>query len=671
LIRRILFCVACLAALAAEASAWLPENPLADPLFEEIIQIENDRATTGRIQELARDSSPLVRSRALRALARAQAPELLPVFTVGLTDTDPAVRDEAALGMGLLWSDGSEQELIEAFQRETNPRVRATLLEAIGRTTKGSPGVDFLATHVMSADTTLSFRACLALGVAGYRKISIDSAIDSLGRSSKSRHAGTRWASAYAIYRGKPEVAPQYLRPLLADKDPLVRMNAARALGASKRANMATPIAELVRDRDWRVRVEAIRALAQMKATQFSVLMALGIEDEVPIVRSATFEALGQLRSQAALDQINPLITESDDWRIRSQALQAKVQIEVDGSLPLLEQLKSNSDWHIRKAAAEGMGVLRSDQARTILGSMVNDSDPRVLTAVAAALTNYPQVTALENLRHLLTSEDLAVLTTAAAALGARADRTALSGLNSAYSRLKSPADNEPMIEILRALGNIIVPLDSTVHYGSLAMTDKAASIATLTSALGDPDRQVALAAAGSLTRIDGKDHAAEITSVSTGTFPLNIELIRNPGASRARLVTPQGEIVIEFLPGAAPNTVANFISLASRGYFNNLAFHRVVPGFVTQDGCPRGDGWGGPGYAIRCEYNDQHYDAGMVGMALSGKDTGGSQYFITHTPQPHLDGRFTIFGRVVSGLSILEDVLIGEPIERIDLIPG
>lgn len=670
MIRRILLSSALLAALASEATAWLPNDPLADPLFEEIIQLENDRATTGRIQELAHHPTPLVRSRALRALARAQDPELSPLFTAGLTDTDPAVRDEAALGMGLLWSDGSEQDLIEAFGRETDPRVRATIMEAIGRTTKGAPGVDFLARHALSADTTISFRACLGLGIAGYRKIDIASAKDSLGFAARSRHTGTRWAAAYAFYRGLPGVALPILKSLLADTDPLVRMNAVRALGVSQRDDMATPLSELVRDIDWRVRLEAIRGLALLKAHQFAMLMTLGLEDPAPIVRSATLVALGQLRSQSVLTEINPMVTESDDWRIRTQALLCKVQIEIDGSLPLLEQLKSNPDWRIRRAAAEGLGVLRSDQSRSILGSMVNDSDPRVLTAVGAALTEYPQVAALENLRQLLASEDLAVLTTAASALGARGDRGALAGLNSSYARLKSPADSEPMTEIVRAIGNIVVPVDPAVSFGSLELPDKTASLATLTSALKDPDRAVALEAAASLARIDGKDHSGEVVSISAGAFPLHLETIRKPPAQKVRIVTAQGEIVIEFLPGSAPNTVANFLSLASRDYFNNLNFHRVVPGFVTQDGCPRGDGWGGPGYAIRCEYNDQHYDSGMVGMALSGKDTGGSQYFITHTPQPHLDGRFTIFGRVISGLTVLEDVLIGEPIQRVDLIP-
>jgi cyclophilin family peptidyl-prolyl cis-trans isomerase len=88
------------------------------------------------------------------------------------------------------------------------------------------------------------------------------------------------------------------------------------------------------------------------------------------------------------------------------------------------------------------------------------------------------------------------------------------------------------------------------------------------------------------------------------------------------------------------------------------------VPNFVVQDGCNRGDGWGGPGYTIRCEYNDLTYERGMVGMALSGKDTGGSQFFFCHAPQPHLDGRYTIFGRVTKGIEIVDLIQVGDKYE-------
>ncbi len=129
---------------------------------------------------------------------------------------------------------------------------------------------------------------------------------------------------------------------------------------------------------------------------------------------------------------------------------------------------------------------------------------------------------------------------------------------------------------------------------------------------------------------------------------------------------TEKGIFTIEFLPEDAPLTVDNFIKLAKSNYFNGLAIHRVVPNFVMQDGDPRGDGNGGPGYQIRCEINQAPYERGAVGMALSGKDTGGSQWFVTHSPQPHLDGGYTVFGKVVSGMEIVDGITRGDVIRDI-----
>jgi len=123
---------------------------------------------------------------------------------------------------------------------------------------------------------------------------------------------------------------------------------------------------------------------------------------------------------------------------------------------------------------------------------------------------------------------------------------------------------------------------------------------------------------------------------------------------------------MIELLPEEAPLTVDNFIQLATRRYFNGITIHRVVPNFVIQDGDPRGDGNGGPGYQIRCEINEVPFKRGAVGMALSGKDTGGSQWFVTHSPQPHLDGGYTVFGNIVAGIDVVDNIARGDAIRSI-----
>ena len=120
-----------------------------------------------------------------------------------------------------------------------------------------------------------------------------------------------------------------------------------------------------------------------------------------------------------------------------------------------------------------------------------------------------------------------------------------------------------------------------------------------------------------------------------------------------------------------APLTVLSFLDLARRGFYDGLTFHRVEPGFVVQGGCPRGDGNGGPGYTLRCEIGQRPYGRGAVGMALSGKDTGGSQFFITLSPQPHLDGGYTLFGSVASGMDVVEKLRPGDVTERVEVWTG
>jgi peptidyl-prolyl cis-trans isomerase B (cyclophilin B) len=137
-----------------------------------------------------------------------------------------------------------------------------------------------------------------------------------------------------------------------------------------------------------------------------------------------------------------------------------------------------------------------------------------------------------------------------------------------------------------------------------------------------------------------------------------------------AEIVTAKGTMKVEFYEKDAPNTVKNFCDLAKKGFYDGLTFHRVIPGFVIQGGCPKGTGAGGPGYHIKCELNgeNQYHDKGVLSMAHAGKDTGGSQFFIvmSRTQTAHLDRKHTCFGKVVEGLPIIDQINQGEKIEKI-----
>jgi len=137
-----------------------------------------------------------------------------------------------------------------------------------------------------------------------------------------------------------------------------------------------------------------------------------------------------------------------------------------------------------------------------------------------------------------------------------------------------------------------------------------------------------------------------------------------------AEIYTEKGVMKVQFFEEDAPGTVANFVKLAQEGFYDGLIFHRVIPDFVIQGGCPHGIGTGGPGYKIKCETSggNQYHDRGVLSMAHAGKDTGGSQFFICHNRQntQHLDGVHTVFGKVYDGLDIIDDIRPGDVIEKI-----
>ncbi len=141
--------------------------------------------------------------------------------------------------------------------------------------------------------------------------------------------------------------------------------------------------------------------------------------------------------------------------------------------------------------------------------------------------------------------------------------------------------------------------------------------------------------------------------------------------AKKGYIVMQGGEkIEFELYSNEAPGTVANFEKLANEGFYNGVTFHRVIPGFVSQGGDPTGTGAGGPGYTIKCETegNPHKHEAGSLSMAHAGKDTGGSQFFIVHEPQPHLNGVHTVFGKVTSGLDTALAMKNGDVMEKVEV---
>jgi cyclophilin family peptidyl-prolyl cis-trans isomerase/HEAT repeat protein len=442
-------------------------------------------------------------------------------------------------------------------------------------------------------------------------------------------------------------------------------------VGALRHRELAHHVVPLLKHEDWRVRVEALRALgASMAWTQVSMASLL-LEDENEHARLVAIETMGKLGVGDGIGRLkNAQIDQSSDWRVRSAVYKARAEAQGDAALIEFKQTIADPDWRIRKATAEALGMVASTQALLFVERMVTDDSPQVLTAVVNALVSFPQKHAVEVNRPFLGSNDPAILTSAANAAGQRYDLKAAGPLMVAYDQLVSPVDTEVMVAILGALGQILTATEEDDPIGTLEEADRAKAEALLDASRNDSDYNVARAAADALSLVRGEpvEPVTQLVRKVPEQLDLDLALSLESGGQQptARIVTNRGTVVIRLFGAEAPGTVANFIDLVRDGYYNGLLFHRVVPDFVVQGGDPRGDGWGGPGYAIRCEYNPLRYRRGRVGMALGGKDTGGSQFFITHSPQPHLNGRYTIFGEVIEGEDVMDQIQVGDIINEI-----
>jgi len=163
-----------------------------------------------------------------------------------------------------------------------------------------------------------------------------------------------------------------------------------------------------------------------------------------------------------------------------------------------------------------------------------------------------------------------------------------------------------------------------------------------------------------------------KISSALTNEFnhPISWSTVKKiPSDQKAVIKTSKGDITIRLFVDEAPGSVANFVTLASNKYYDGKFFHRVVPNFVVQGGCPRGDGWGGEAYSIRSEFSQRRYKTGSIGMASAGKDTEGTQWFITHSSTPHLEGRYTLFAEVVQGMDVVHQIEVGDTIVSVEII--
>ena len=287
---------------------------------------------------------------------------------------------------------------------------------------------------------------------------------------------------------------------------------------------------------------------------------------------------------------------------------------------------------------AEAYGFVDNLSVVPRLAVLFGDEDPMVRVAAFGVLTSLDSSNVDFYIGKGLRDPDFVLVTLAVDEIGTRKLEPYLPVLQTMMSRAE-----ETEIDIRRSILGAIVPFLDETERDSTALQ-------ILVTGILDPSYVVRKDAAEIYSDHLSEDRRRMVPPARTRISEREIEkaIEKYEVNPHAVLTTSQGTLEFELYFDQAPLTVMNFIELVESGFYDGLVFHRVVPDFVAQGGDPRGDGWGGPAYTIRCEYSEEPYVRGTVGVATSGKDTGGSQFFITHSLQPHLEARYTVFGQVV-----------------------
>ena len=583
-------------------------------------------------RRLAEDEDTSVRAAAAFALGQAREVDSAEQLVVALSDSESAVRAAAVDALVRLDVESAAEPIIRLLQAgDTDEVITAALLSSWklrdGRT------VSYAIRYFTGQNEKLRFPAAYHLTRFPWRRSSPDD-------------------------EGASQGVPLELVQVMAiDDDPEIRKSAARLIHAAEgdEEMVVDLLSALLRDSDPAVASQGIRAtVSRWNEDLRGELLALLNGDQLhPKLEAA--RDVARIPDPAFREPLRELLLNGSE----AIAAAALTSLAGRGELNINEELPAllADERPLVRAAAAGFIHLASGSAPWELYDLLKDDPvPAVRTAAAGSITLVSTGPGLETIKALLQSDDPVVQTIAAGSYAQAGAADAVEVLAALYRANRDGGDLDLKMEILRALA---------------ARTDDLQAVELLEEALGDPDRNVRVFAAGALRSIDGESRCAEIGTVDTGISEDDYadRLARVRRTRGALLSTSAGDIEIEFYRDEAPLTIYNFISLAEAGFYNGVSAHRVIPDFVVQIGCPRGDGSGGPGYTIRCEVNTLRYERGAVGMALSGKDTGGSQWFFTLAPQHHLDGDYTIFARVVKGMEIADRMMPGDTITGITLL--
>ena len=693
----------------------------------QIVRAEDERRYDQTLEDLMKNGDEKIRVRAALAAGRIGDERAIPVLTALLEKDTDAVRQMAAFALGEIESAKAADAILKNLQAaSTTDTVRARLAEAAGKiaaaNSKDTKAIELgdAILDVLDAEAAKpkANRLTVLLGLTATLRARPEEGDFVAAKFLTNIDPRIRADAANTLTRLRTKNYNDQLRTmLLADEDATARANAARALGAAEDKNAFELLLEAaVEDEDSRVRVSAIRSLGSLKdkraadkllergetlltdykksksaapneknelleiATTLGRILPNSDNEKIIIFLNELYKSDKYSSSEIAtgMTQISPVGFANSgqgigdlvltDWQVLQGFVQALGLTSNLTENELNKKIKNESVINLKSLLDEGLGRRNTNR---FTDAKMNYAIPELLRAYTGFKANDTD----KYLRDYVNHKDLILRATAAELLGEQtATKENVEALKTAFAQSLSTDKNydDAQLAILSALVKL----------------DKAQAASSLKLALDAPDYLVRRHAANLIRENDlSKEfpnaerqvETVKLYDAKTGTklgqiLNTQADYVRAVSRKNAKaiLTTEKGTFTIEFFPEDAPLTVDNFINLAKANYFNGLAIHRVVPNFVMQDGDPRGDGNGGPGYSIRCEINMREYERGAVGMALSGKDTGGSQWFVTHSAQPHLDGGYTVFGRVnETDMKIVDTLVRDDKILSVKIVEG
>jgi cyclophilin family peptidyl-prolyl cis-trans isomerase/HEAT repeat protein len=591
-----------------------------------------------------------------------------------LDQPDSTVRVAAAFALGLLRDSAAIEPLI---QRLTGlpPLDTATASEAVTALAKigGRRSADFFAS-VLQGKATLSQVSpdpALSQTLLESWRLGPDARADALLAFANDTVPSVRWRAIYSLGRLRAPEAANHLIAALRAEDPATRAVAARALQreyviAAKLApgTVSGLLTRAIDDDDPGVRVSALRSLGSFRDSTLAAAVASRVDDPDPNVRVQAAATLGDLRGTVAIGALTKVLRGKGSYGLRHEALVGLARADSGAFARAAGSWRSTGDWRERASAAMGWALAGAKGTPWF----TSDRDGRVVAAGLQAWADTvpgPHRALVDAARRLIGHSDAGTRSVAADILTRAADPADLSGLVKMYTLAGRDSFPEASLSALNAI--VAIRRRSPV---AAARVDR-----EFLKAVPRPTSYL-LRRWAEMNWAGASDRWGPAYPIATGrTLQDYRDIVRQFILAPDSVTHPhifidteqRGVLEVELFGPEAPLTVANFLRLLDRRFFDGNRWHRVVPNFVVQDGDPRGDGFGGPGGAIRDEINRRRYGLEpMLGMALSGPDTGSSQWFMNLAAQPHLDGTYTVFGRAVGNLSALTRITQGDVIRTI-----